>query len=433
MLGACGIAAVAWAAARAGLLAAPAAGVYMLALALLAMAAAHGRLARRRERELTRERELAEARSRGKTELLAHVSHEMRTPMNAVLGFSDILARSPLQPEQARYVGLLAQAGRQVFNLINDLLDSARIESGRLELVPRPFNLVDVVQLQIELLRARAEAQDLSLNVCVRSGDVGWVRGDARRVAQIVTNLVGNSLKFTSAGGVNVELQREPDGMVLIAVQDTGMGIEPDRLERIFQPFEQADAGIGQQFGGSGLGLSITRSLARLMGGDVAVRSVPGQGSRFDVRLDLPVAEPPQAAAPESAAAPAAPSRPLNLLLAEDNEVNVLVIEGMLQPLGHRVTRACNGREAVDALRREDFDLILMDILMPEMDGIAATRQWRAIEAAEGRSRVPIVALTANAYDSDIQQSIDAGCDAHLTKPIGRQALLQALARYGRH
>lgn len=423
---------VSWLAIRTGQMPTPAPGFYLLALALGLTAIEQERHHRERERELTRERELAEARSRAKTELLAQVSHEMRTPMNAVLGFSDILARSPLKPEQAHYVEVLGHAGRQVFALINDLLDNARIESGRLELASHPFNLVDLVELQLELLRERAQGQGLWLRVFARSEAAGWVLGDQQRVAQIVTNLVGNAIKFTKTGGVTVELSRDGDGRVVISVQDSGIGIAPERLERIFQPFAQADASIAQEFGGTGLGLAITRSLARLMGGDVSVQSRPGEGSRFEVRLELPESRPPHADLAEPRAERIAPSRPLELLLAEDNDVNVLVIDGMLAPLGHRITRVRDGEQALAALREGDFDLVLMDMLMPGTDGLSATRQWRAIEAAQGRPRTPIVALTANAFDSDVQQSLQAGCDAHLTKPLSLAALLQALAKYAR-
>ncbi len=427
-----GIALACWGAAVAGLLPAPAPALYLLVLALLFMASERARLGRERERELARARELAEAASRAKTELLAQVSHEMRTPMNAVLGFSDILARSPLGPQQAHYVDMLGVAGRQVFALINDLLDNARIESGRLELAPHPFNLVDLVDLQLELLRERAQGQGLWLRLFLRSEAVGWVLGDAQRVAQIVTNLVGNAIKFTKTGGVTVELDRDAAGRALIAVQDTGIGIAPEQLERIFQPFAQAEASTAREFGGTGLGLAITRSLARLMGGDVSVRSSPGEGSRFEVSLRLPAVAPPQAGRDGVRAERAAPSRPLSLLLAEDNDVNVLVVEGMLAPLGHRITRVHDGAEALATLRQGRFDLVLMDMLMPGVDGLSAARQWRAIEAAECRPRTPIVALTAHAFDADVQQSLAAGCDAHLTKPVSVAALLQALARHAR-
>lgn len=426
------LALVSWAAVQAGLQPTPAPGLYLLVLALALTALEHERQARARERQLTRARELAEARSRAKTDLLAQVSHEMRTPMNAVLGFSDILARSPLKPDQAHYVEVLGHAGRQVFALINDLLDNARIESGRMALASHPFSLVDLVELQLELLRERAQSQGLWLRVFARTEATGWVLGDAQRVAQIVTNLVGNAIKFTRSGGVTVELSRNSVGLLVISVQDTGIGIAADKLERIFQPFAQADAAIAGEFGGTGLGLSITRSLARLMGGEVSVHSRPGEGSRFEVTLDLPDANPPRNDLTPLRAERVAPGRPLALLLAEDNDVNVLVIEGMLAPLGHRITRVQDGEQALAALRQGHFDLVLMDMLMPGLDGLEATRQWRAVEAAEGRPHTPIVALTANAFDTDAQQSLAAGCDAHLTKPISLAALLQALARYAR-
>ena len=427
-----GLGGAAWASATAGVLPMAAPGLYLLALALLFTAIEHERQHRERARELTRQRELAEARSRAKTELLAQVSHEMRTPMNAVLGFSDILARSPLRPEQAHHVEVLGHAGRQVFALINDLLDNARIESGKLELASHPFNLIDLVELQLELLRERAQSQGLWLRVFARTEATGWVLGDQQRVAQIITNLVGNAIKFTKQGGVTVELSRDDAGVAVLSVQDTGIGISDEQQGRIFQPFEQAHAGIAREFGGTGLGLSITRSLARLMGGDVRVHSRPGEGSRFDVMLDLPDAHPPRHELIDTRAERVAPSRPLALLLAEDNDVNVLVIDGMLAPLGHRITRVRDGAEALAALRAQAFDLVLMDMQMPVVDGLAATRQWRAVEAAERRPRTPIVALTANAFDTDVQQSLAAGCDAHLTKPLSLAALLQALAKYSR-
>jgi CheY-like chemotaxis protein len=229
-----------------------------------------------------------------------------------------------------------------------------------------------------------------------------------------------------------VELSRGADGHVLISVQDTGIGIAAQRLERIFQPFAQADAHIAREFGGTGLGLAITRSLARLMGGDVSVHSRPGEGSRFEVSLDLPAVAASHAEPADNRAERVAPSRSLALLLAEDNDVNVLVIDGMLAPLGHRVTRVHDGAQALAALREREFDLVLMDMLMPVLDGLSATRQWRAVEAAERRPRTPILALTANAFDSDVQQSLAAGCDAHLTKPLSLAALLQALAQHAR-
>ncbi len=421
----------------AGLLVVPAPALFALLLGPLLGVAAQLRWERQREQQLERERSLAEARSRAKTELLAQVSHEMRTPMNAVLGMADILARSPLLPQQAHYVEVLGAAGRQAFALINDLLDNARIESGRLSLNPAPFDLVDLVDLQLELLRPRAQDKSLYLRAFAQSGVPGLVLGDAQRVAQIISNLVGNAVKFTATGGVNVLLSREADGRVAIEVKDTGIGISPEQVERIFVPFSQAHDAISREFGGTGLGLAITRSLAQLMGGDVEVLSRPGEGSSFTVRLALPAlpgdaSEQRAEFALATSFSRAAPSRPLRLLLCEDNPVNTLVIEAMLGPLGHEVVAVPNGQMGLERLAAEAFDLVLMDMQMPVLDGLGATRAWRGIEAREGRERTPIVALTANAFESDVRDALAAGCDAHVSKPISLAALLQVLARHTR-
>jgi signal transduction histidine kinase/ActR/RegA family two-component response regulator len=419
-----------------GVLLAPGLALEVLLLGLLLGAAARWMSQRQRERELEREAAVAEAESRAKTELLSQVSHEMRTPMNAVIGMADILARSPLKPDQAHYVEVLRAAAQQAFALINDLLDNARIQSGRMSLNPAPFDLVDLVDLQLELLRPRAQDKQLWLRAFAQRAVAGHVMGDAQRVAQIVSNLVGNALKFTVTGGVSVQLTRQDDGLVCIEVRDTGVGIDPAQLERIFEPFAQAHAGVAARFGGTGLGLSITRNLARLMGGDVSVSSEPGVGSCFTVTLDLPAlaadADAVNVAVALVSESQASPTRCLRLLLCEDNEVNVLVVEAMLGPLGHEVVVAHNGIEGLACLASAQFDLVLMDMQMPELDGVAATRRWREIEQREARERTPIVALTANALDADLRAALDAGCDAHVTKPITLPALLQVLARYGR-
>lgn len=421
----------------AGLLLSPAPALYVLVIGLLLATLSLRRWERERERQLLQERALAEARSRAKTDLLAQVSHELRTPMNAVLGMADILSRSPLRPEQAHYVEVLGAAGQQAFALINDLLDNARIESGRLTLNPAPFDLVDLVDLQLELQRPRAQDKGLYLRAFAQAGVPGLVLGDVQRVAQIVANLVGNAIKFTAHGGVSVQLSRSADGRVCIEVKDTGIGIAAEHLGRIFEPYAQAHGQIVQQFGGTGLGLAITRSLARLMGGDVQVHSEPGVGSRFTVHLELPAVaagrEPALAAGERALSfAQAAPSRPLRLLLCEDNAVNVLVIEAMLQPLGHEVVAVGDGAQGLTQLVASSFDLVLMDMQMPVMDGLTAVRTWRSVEQREGRRRTPIVALTANAFESDVQDALAAGCDAHVSKPVSLPALLQAMARHTR-
>ncbi|MEJ6000796.1 CHASE2 domain-containing protein [Paucibacter soli] len=422
--------ALAWALVRQALLMPPLLlPLTVLLLALLLAALAQQRWHALTERQLRHEREMADAANQAKTRVLAHVSHEIRTPMNAVLGMAEILARTELSAEQRRYVQVFQQAGQQLFELINDLLDNAKIEAGKLGLAPHAFELAELLGQQIELLRPRAEAQGLWLRLAITPEARGWVWGDAQRVAQILANLVGNAIKFTRQGGVEVHAWRAADGRLALSVQDTGIGIAPEQHERIFQPYAQAHAETAREFGGTGLGLAITRSLVELMGGQISLSSTPGAGSRFELQLDLPPHPAPQhAAAPRHE--PGQALAPLRLLLCEDNEVNVLVISAMLQPLGHQIELASDGEQALRMLQQGRYDLVLMDLQMPALDGLEATRRWRACEAAEGRRRTPIIAFTANAFASDVALSLEAGCDAHLSKPIGRQALLQALARW---
>ena len=380
------------------------------------------------------ERAVADAANKAKSEFLANVSHEVRTPMNALLGMAELLAKSELTVTQRGHVEVFQSAGQSLFALINDLLDIAKIESGRLELHPRVFNPELLLTQQLALLQPRVEGLKLSLTLQVDASAQGWVTGDPQRLAQVVVNLVGNAIKFTRDGSVQVRLQREAQGPdVLIAVADTGIGIAPSKHELIFKPFTQADGSVGPMYGGTGLGLSISRSLVSLMGGRIWLDSRPGEGTTFFVKVPLPVAERPSSAAVHTAASsPADDPAPaaLQLLLCEDNEVNVMVIEAMLLPLGHRIDVAENGAQGLQKFRTGRYDLVLMDVQMPGMDGHTATRELRRIEAAEQRRRTPVIALTANAFESDVQRSHEAGCDDHLTKPISQTALLEALARH---
>ena len=381
-------------------------------------------------RELRHAREVAEAANQAKTRFLAHVSHEIRTPMNAVLGMAEILARTELSAEQRRYVQVFQGAGQQLFALINDLLDHAKIEAGKLSLSPHAFDLGDLLHQQIELQRGRAQERGLSLELSCAVEVQAWVWGDAQRLAQVLANLLSNAITSTRVGGVRVTAGRDAAGWVRISVQDTGIGIPAHLQERIFQPYSQADASTAREFGGTGLGLAISRSLVQLMGGELSLHSEAGQGSCFELNLPLPPHEAPLAASPAPALASGGPARPLRLLLCEDNEVNVLVIEAMLAPLGHVIEVAGDGEQALVCLQQRRYDLVLMDVQMPRLDGMTATRRWREQEAAAGRKRLPIIALTANAFAQDVAQCLAAGCDAHLSKPISLQALLQALERW---
>ncbi len=410
----------------------------LLLLGLVATALGQLRWTQRANEQLAHQRAVAEAANRAKSEFLANVSHEIRTPMNALLGMAELLAKTELNTEQRRYVDLFRSSGQSLFELINDLLDISKIEAGRLDLEPCVFELRALVDDCLALLRERAQAQGLWLRLEFAPEAAGWVQGDPKRLAQVLLNLLGNAIKFTREGGITLSVWREAGqgkapGLLRLTVADTGIGIAPGKHELIFQPFTQADGSVTRYFGGTGLGLSISRSLTQMMGGRIWVESAPGQGARFHLAMPLPAATAPPAE-PLAAAAPvsALPLPPQTLLLCEDNEVNVMVIEAMLAEQGHRIEVASNGLFGVEMFRRQSYDLVLMDVQMPGMDGHSATRELRRIEAEEGRPRTPVIALTAHAFASDAQASLAAGCDDHLSKPVSQAALLQLLQRWGR-
>ncbi|MCB9646541.1 MAG: response regulator [Deltaproteobacteria bacterium] len=382
----------------------------------------------RAARALLEAKEAAEAANRSKSEFLANMSHELRTPLNGILGYAQILARdSTLGERQRDEVDKIRQAGEHLLTLINDVLDLARVEAGRLLVEPVDFCLTDLLDSLADMARVRAEEKGLDFHYeSGPSGAVAFpsgVRGDQRKIRQILLNLLGNAVKFTDAGQVTLQVAAEPDGLARLSVTDTGPGIAPDQLERIFEPFTQLGARSGGA-DGTGLGLSICRELARVMGGQITVESTLGEGSTFTLEVPL---EPREVGTPR----PAPELRRLGfkgpsrcVLVVDDEPENRMLLVRLLTPLGFEVREASGGEEAVTAVLANPPDAVLMDLVMPGVDGIEATRRIRALET--GR-RTPVVALSAAVFERNQEESRKAGCDAFVPKPFREQALFDAL------
>ncbi|AYG94241.1 response regulator [Brevundimonas naejangsanensis] len=371
----------------------------------------------------------AEAASRAKSDFLANMSHEIRTPLNGVIGIVDALSRTALSPEQAEMVSLISASGVTLQRLVSDMLDVSRTEAGGLELELRPFDLDEALGPALETLRLRAEDKGLAFRVERPAHVRGVFMGDSVRIGQILGNLLSNAVKFTTEGAVIVRLAlSESDGapgLLMIEVEDTGVGFDADHAARLFQRFSQADSSITRRFGGTGLGLSICRSLTEMMGGRIEAASTPGLGSRFRVELPLPRANEVET----RVAAAALPSRPLRVLLAEDHPVNQRLVQLILADHAAELVIVEDGAEAVAAFEAGRFDVVLMDMQMPGMDGLTATRALRAAEAVRpGTPRTPILMLSANAMAEHRDAARDAGADLHLAKPITARDLLTALA-----
>ncbi|HTI85163.1 MAG TPA: ATP-binding protein, partial [Alphaproteobacteria bacterium] len=368
----------------------------------------------------------AEEATRAKSDFLANMSHEIRTPMNGILGFADLLLDSDLGQTQRRHATLLKEAGTSLLAIINDILDLSKIEAGKIELESVSFSPKELVEGALAIVRPAAMGKDLELMADLQPDLPAWVSGDPTRLRQILLNLLGNAIKFTERGSVMLKVSREPgDVLTRFDVTDTGIGIPADRLSQLFQSFAQGDRSITRRFGGTGLGLAICKRLAAAMGGAIGVESVPQQGSTFWFTAQLAAAPSPGAA---QSVRSAAPTRSARILVAEDVAMNQVLIEALLQKFGHQVTIVNNGREAVETVRHGTFDLILMDMEMPVMDGPTATR---AIRALGGRLRtIPIVALSANAMDTEIARCRAAGMNAHVAKPIHQATLLRTLEEW---
>ena len=384
------------------------------------------------EEAITRARDAAEAANRAKSEFLANMSHEIRTPLNGVMGVASALAQTPLTDAQAEMVELIETSGQTLEAILADVLDLARVEAGRLELKAEPFNMGDCLKSAASLFRPAVEAKALAFDVDIAPEAQGAFVGDPVRVRQILCNLLSNAVKFTSAGRVTLKASARDGGSgrtcLTLTVSDTGIGFAPEVKARLFERFQQADGSITRRYGGTGLGLAISRALAEAMGGDLCGESTPGEGATFTLTLYLERAAKLAAAAPTALSAKSHGDREPRVLLAEDHPVNRKVVELLLGQVGVDLVSVENGAEAVEAAAGGDFDLILMDMQMPVMDGLTAIRAIRQDERARRAPPTPIWALSANALPEHIEASLGAGADGHLTKPISGGALLQVLA-----
>ncbi len=423
------------------------AGAQLLLMALVLQAARAGRRQERRDREalqalneqLQDAKVQAEAAARAKSQFLANMSHELRTPFQGVIGMLQILRGSPLSPQQGQVVGSALSSARHLLQVLNEVLDVSAIEAGRMTLRPAPLHTRRLFAEVEALARLQAQTKGLCLEVQLEPGLPERLQGDAMRIKQILFNLLNNAVKFTPSGGIRLKARGYELGggetLLVTEVTDTGIGIEPAMLERLFQRFETGDGSLARRHGGTGLGLEISRTLARLMGGDLVAHSRPGEGSTFVLTLRLGEVPDADEAGEESgwmsladagAVVPGRPARALKVLVADDHPINRQYLQLVLEGLGHAATLVDNGEEAVEVAQTDDFDAVLMDVHMPVMDGLEATRRIRALGGAH--ARLPILALSADVVADARERAAAAGATAFLAKPVDMEQLRSVFA-----